>query len=516
MLQILNLTMTAINDRRELLHDFSMTLNRGDKAAVIGEEGNGKSTLLKWIRDPSSVTGYCEVSGQCICRERTGYLPQEFPAEYNALTVHEYFQRLEAFDPADSAGLNRLAVRLGIDPDFFISTQLCGTLSGGEKIRMELAGILLGRPGILLLDEPSNDLDIETLVWLETMIRDFPGIVLYISHDEVLLENTANMIIHLELLKRKQESRSTVMRLSYREYARQRAEAIERQRRLAVSDRREDAKRQEKYSRIMQKVQNDLRSVSRQDPHGGRLLKKKMKSVKSMGRRFEREREEMTEMPVYEEAILFSFDENTRVPAGKKVLEYRQEYLQAPNGRILAENIEMTVFGPEHICVTGRNGSGKTTLLKELYETLKEQSNLRIGYMPQNYEDLLDLSVTASDFLCGRGTKEEVTLARQYLGAMRFTPEEMERPLRELSGGQKAKILFLKMNLEKAEVLMLDEPTRNFSPLSAPVIRQMLKAFHGCIIAVSHDRRFIEETADRILVLSEKGLRVISSIRNKK
>ena len=129
--------------------------------------------------------------------------------------------------------------------------------------------------------------------------------------------------------------------------------------------------------------------------------------------------------------------------------------------------------------------------------------------MPQNYLDLLEGDMTPAEFLAPSGEKDAVTRARTYLGSVRFTKDEQESPVERLSGGQKAKLMFVKMALEGYNVLLLDEPTRNFSPLSTPVIRRILKEFGGCIIAVSHDRKFINEVADRVLELDESGLKEI-------
>ena len=127
--------------------------------------------------------------------------------------------------------------------------------------------------------------------------------------------------------------------------------------------------------------------------------------------------------------------------------------------------------------------------------------------MPQNYEDLLDLSMTPVDFLDRTGDKEERTRIRTYLGSLKYTADEMEHPIRELSGGQKAKVLLLKMSMSDANVLILDEPTRNFSPLSGPVIRKMIQEFPGAVISISHDRKYIKEVCEKIYELTVDGLK---------
>ena len=129
--------------------------------------------------------------------------------------------------------------------------------------------------------------------------------------------------------------------------------------------------------------------------------------------------------------------------------------------------------------------------------------------MPQNYEDQLDLSMTPVDFLDSTGEKSERTKIRTYLGSLKYTADEMDHPIRELSGGQKAKVLLLKMSLGNANVLILDEPTRNFSPLSGPVIRKMLREFPGAIISISHDRKYIGEVCGKEYLLEKDGLRLI-------
>lgn len=539
MLQIKNLTLTHKYDLRVILKDFQLVLNPGDKAVIIGEEGNGKSTLLKWIWDPGLVESYAEATGERIIRgERLGYLPQELPEEEKEKSIYEFFCGEDMFWEWNPKELAELAAGLSLPADFFYGEQKMGTLSGGEKVKAQMARLLMRKPTVLLLDEPSNDIDIDTLKWLEQLIRNFPQTVLFISHDEVLIENTANVVVHLERLRRKTQSRCMVARMSYEEYLETRGQNFANQRRCAENDRREEKKRQEKLNRMLQKVQHDLRAVSRQDPHSGYLLKKKMRTVKSMEKRYEREAKEQTTRPEEEEAIFFRFGEGLAIPAGKVVLDYTLPVLERPAQRggygqkgeegagrclsaaeketvsaeILAKNISLRIKGAEKICIIGRNGAGKTTLLKKIAGELLERQDIHGAYMPQNYEELLELSQTPVEYLSTVGDKEEQTRIRTYLGALKYTADEMDHAIRELSGGQKAKVLLLKMSLSKANVLILDEPTRNFSPLSGPVIRRMLAEFDGAILSVSHDRKYIAEVCDTVYELTGEGLQSVPKV----
>ncbi|MBP3337900.1 MAG: ABC-F family ATP-binding cassette domain-containing protein [Lachnospiraceae bacterium] len=506
MLQIKNLTITHIKDNRILLEKLSFTLNAGDKMAVIGEEGNGKSTLLKLIYDETLVEDYIEYSGEIIKNNMViGYLAQELPDEEKHMGVYEFMCQLSVFYDTTPKELASLANTLKVPVDIFYSEQCMGNLSGGEKIKLQLARLMLNSADILLLDEPSNDLDMETLYWLEKFIIDTEVPILYISHDEVLLENTANAIIHIEQIKRKMQTRATVMKSSYREYVDDRVRSFAHHEQMARKERSEYAKQQEKFRQIQQKVEHRQNTISRQAPHEGRLLKKSMHRIKAYEARFEKEFENMTEIPETEDAIFVKFGEKAYVPNGKAVLDYSLDRLVI-NDKILAKDIKLRIQGAEKICIIGKNGCGKTTLLKKIATELYKRSDIKVAYMPQNYEELLDMNATPVDFLSETGDKDEISKIRTYLGSMKYTPDEMLHKISDLSGGQKAKLLLLKMSMSGCNVLILDEPTRNFSPLSNPVIRNMLKNFGGAIISVSHDRRYIEEVVDRVLELKEDGL----------
>ena len=512
MMQIKKLTLTHKKDLRVILKDFQLVLNDGDKAVVIGEEGNGKSTLLKWIYDPALTEDYIESTGERIIgKERLGYLPQELPEEEKAKTVYEYFYEKEQFWDQTPKDLAVLARKFGLTEEFFYRDQQMSELSGGEKVKAQMMRLLMEDVTVLLLDEPSNDIDLATLELLEKLIREWKHIVVFISHDETLIENTANMVIHIEQIMRKTKSRYTVAKLPYRTYVEERLQNFERQEQKAQSDRREKALRDEKYRKVYQSVQSALNSCSRQAPSVAKNLKDKMHTVKAMSRRFEKEDAKMTEMPEQEEAIFFRLGgEKAAMPAGKTVIEYQLPKLETPDGeKILAENITLAIRGPEKICIVGPNGAGKTTLLKKIAAELKEREDLCVEYMPQNYEDQLELSMTPVDFLDATGEKSERTKIRTYLGSLKYTADEMDHPIRELSGGQKAKVLLLKMSLGNANVLILDEPTRNFSPLSGPVIRKMLREFPGAIISISHDRKYIGEVCQKEYLLEKDGLKLI-------
>ena len=390
MLQIRDLTVTMKKDLRDLLRGFTFALNPGDKAAIIGEEGNGKSTLLKLLYDPALVEGYVEYTG-AIQKDGMllGYLSQEVPPEQGELSAYEFCCQSPAFLDASPGELAAAAKRLRFPLDWFYSDRLVKTFSGGEKVKLRMALLTLGRPDCYLLDEPSNDLDIDTLDWLETFIRECAQPVLFISHDELLLERTANVILHMEQLRRKTLPRWTVARMGYRQYVEERLQKFTHQEQLARKEREEERKQQERFQKIQQTVEHQLNTISRQDPHGGRLLKKKMKAVKSLEHRFEREREDMTEFPDSEEAILVGFGENTAIPAGKTVLDFTLPALyagEAPQGQPpLAENLRLYVRGGEHVCVIGRNGAGKTTFLRQVAGELLGRQDIRAAYMPQDY-----------------------------------------------------------------------------------------------------------------------------------
>lgn len=505
MLHTKNLTLTIRGTNRVLLPDLSFTLKPGDKTAVIGEEGNGKSTLLRVLHDPGQAAAFVQIEGGLHKEaEVTGYLPQQIPEEILSQTT----ETILAIDPStfDYTRYFRLLDAMQL-PEDRIGPLPLRALSGGEKIKFLLLETLMKNPTVLLLDEPTNDLDLDSVEWLEQFLLALDIPLLFVSHDETLLERVANSVIHIEQTFRRQKSQVTVSGLGYAAYAADRLHRIDRQTQIAVNEKQAFEKQMEQYRKIRNRVEQEQNAISRKDPGGGRLLKKKMHTVQAMGRRFEKQAENLTRKPDVEDSILVRFTAPVQVPAGKRMLDVRVQPLLAGE-RILTDSVELVITGPQKIGITGANGSGKTTLLRAIVAHLKH-SSIPFGYMPQDYADRMEQDQTAVDFLLATAPGADLTRVRTWLGSLKFSAEEMLAPIRLLSGGQRAKLYFAEMVLNDAELLVLDEPTRNLSPLSGPEVRTALSEYTGGILAVSHDRKFLDEVCDTVYHLDAHGLKQI-------
>ena len=508
MINISNLSIETLKGRK-LIDNLSFTLNPGDKMAVIGEEGNGKSTLLKAIYDSSIIADYCSVKGTIDkSKEVIGYLEQKLAPEWHDVRIEDYFLKDTPDGECDYSKyelfnkIKRKMKEFGFSEDIFNGDKIVGNLSGGEQVKLQLVKILVNEPTCLFLDEPTNDLDINTLVWLEDFIQKYEKPLMFISHDEMLLENCANRILHIEQLIRKSKPKHTISGCGYQEYVSTRQDWIKKQTQIAYSERRERDKKEEILRQIKQKVENSL-NASKKDPSNGRIVAKKMANIKAQERKLDEE--EMTEIPDVEEAINMIIDPKLTIPSQKQVLNYHLDELRAGE-KHLADNVDLKIYGPERIAIIGNNGCGKSTLIKKLVPELRSVGGLRVGYFSQNYFESMDYKKTPVEEL--NLSNGEVN-ARTLLGCLKFTPEEMEHAIEDLSEGQKAKILLMKLIVENNNVLVLDEPTRNLSPLSNPVIRRMLNSYRGAIITVSHDRRFISDVCDKVYELTPKGLKAV-------
>ena len=497
MLQLEKLTITHQKDLQDLVRDLDLVLNPGDKLAVIGAEGTGKSSLIKAIVAPEMLSSYAQLSGKITNHfHQFGYLPQALENEELQLTVMDFLYRNLDYGLFDFNLFYKYADQFGLDLDRFeAQNQTLASLSGGERLKLQLLKILAKDPDLLILDEPSSDLDLETLQWLENFIQRSEKAILFISHDESLLSRAATAILHLELLKKRTEPRATFYRGSYDQYRQERRKKFEHQLQVAKKEREEHVKKLERHYRIHQSVEHVLRHTH--DSTAGRLLAKKMKNVLSQEKRLKKEAENLTEIPQDMDAIQLFFSEIKPLPASKILLSWEKMLL--PTG----QTVDWQIRGQDKLVIIGKNGIGKTRLLKLLLMDLRERTDLSVGNMPQHYEEEFEAQSTPLSFLTSVADEEKV---RTLLASLKFTRQEVVHSLHDLSGGQKAKLFLARMVLAGNNVLVLDEPTRHFSPTSQPLIRQLLMDYPGAIISVSHDRRFIEEVTALHYQLDEEKL----------
>ncbi len=494
-----------VNDRC-LVKDFNFILNKNNKVAIIGEEGNGKSTLLKLIYDERLILDYCEYRGSFDKGNyKLGYLEQMLDEKWLDYQVIDYILADDFIDFQMMGEFKKLLQQFKLKSK--IDQQLMRSLSGGEIVKIQLIKLLLANPDILLLDEPTNDLDIETLEWLENFIVEIEKPVIFISHDETLLEKTANVIVHLEQIKKKNECRHIVEKIDYQSYIDQRIKMIEKTTQIAKKQREVQKKKKRKLQQIYEKVEHQQETISRKDPHGAKLLKKKIKSLKAQEKRFAKEESEFLDFYETEEAIKLWFAQQP-IKSNRLILKLEQANFLVHNKEIQKIKLEVNSF--EKIVIIGENGVGKTTLLKYCYEKIKENSYIKVGYMPQNYTELMDKEEIAFKFLTKSLDNKEITKVRTLMGCLKFTSDEMEAKISELSGGQKAKLYLLKLVINEYDVILLDEPTRNLSPLSNPIIREVLKNYKGAIISVSHDRKYIADVVEKVYKLTNQGLEIIN------
>lgn len=269
MIEIKNITIHTTKDSRTLIQDFNLSIQSGDKLAFIGEEGNGKSTLLKLIYDEQLIADYCTYEGKIIRNDYSlGFLSQELTDEEKQITITDYFIENKMND-------------FGIES--LISEKKIGVLSGGERFKYRFLQLLALDPDILLLDEPTNDLDIQTMEWLEVFIQQTTRPILLVSHDETFISNTANGIIHMEQTQRKQVPRYTISREPYETYLSNRANHLNKQEQVAKKQASDHKKQMNKWNDVWQKAEHQHQNVSRSDPR----LQKKVKSLKNQKKRIE-------------------------------------------------------------------------------------------------------------------------------------------------------------------------------------------------------------------------------------
>ena len=391
MLIISNLSLILKKDLRVLIKDFSLTVNKKDKIGIIGEEGNGKSSLLKAIYNQEEASKYLEFKGTInIKNEKIGYLPQMVEKELLEKSVNELLNEKIDYSLLDYKKYYFYIDKFNLDEEKLLSSSLLvGNLSGGERIKLFLLIELMKEPTVLLLDEPSNDLDLLSLNLLEELIINLDIPVIFISHDEHFLSRCVNRIVHIESLKSKSEARVSVKNLSYDDYYQTREDFLDKNIREFNKDKENFEKKIEKYNRVYQSVNYALNTVSRQAPSVAKNLKDKMHSIKSMEKRYIKEKENLTQKYEVEDAINLKFDNldkgrsrssnskiNYLVDANKEVLDLNIDSLKVNSGiTLIDKQISLYIKGAKKVALIGENGVGKTTLLRLIYHELKKNTS---------------------------------------------------------------------------------------------------------------------------------------------
>lgn len=498
MLHIQDLTINHKKDLKYLVKNLTVTIQKGDKVAIIGEEGTGKSSLMAYLSNPQNILDHCLVTGSVQNTfHKSLYLPQILPENLANLSIGDFLYQDIDYENFDFNLLYQVAGQVGFDSKRFDDQeQTLGQLSGGERLKIQILKLLAQKPDLLFLDEPSSDLDLATLEWLEKIIKNSPITIVFISHDEAFLSQTATKIIHLEKLKKGQDSRTILANLDYDTYQKERQEEFDKQTSLAKKEREEHRKRLDKLYQTKSAVHHALNTTK--DSTSGRLLKKKMKNLQSREKRYQKEAEHFTPLPDNPDRINLQFKDDTAIKGHQALLIYDKEILTT------GQTCKLTIHKQDKIAIIGQNGIGKSLLLKKLYHDLQLKL-AKIGYMPQSYQDIFKTKQTVLDFLTTDCPKEQE--ARLLLASLNFNRQEIFHAVNQLSGGQVAKLFLAKMVLEEKTLLLLDEPTRYLAPTSQPEIRRLLRDYQGTLITVSHDRRFIADVCDKVYELDDKELK---------
>ena len=505
----------------EVLKGVSFTLQEQERMGLVGVNGCGKSTLMKIIAGAETAD-----AGSVNIQKglRIGYLAQQGDLS-GTETVQEVLERV--FDPlvrmeeemrsleaemaehgADAEMLRRLGGRYDALTREFerqngygwrsqvtgvlkglklweMREMETGRLSGGERTRLCLGRLLLSEPDLLLLDEPTNHLDLKSITWLEEYLNSYRGAVLVISHDRYFLDHVCGRMAELIL--------GTVETYTgnYTQYIEKRAEVYE-SRMKAWELQQKEIARQEAVIAMYRRFNRE----------------KSLRLARSREKRLEKI--ERLEKPQEEDTVQFRFE--TRRRTGEDVLQ--TEGLEKSFGeRTLFRDVKMHILAGERIALIGDNGTGKTTLLRCLtgedkpdHGSIRWGTGVDIGYYDQHQAGLHEQK-TVLDEVWDRFPRMEQYEVRGALGMFLFTGDDVFAPVSTLSGGEKGRVALTELMLRKDNVLLLDEPTNHLDMDSREVLEEALADYPGTILAVSHDRYFINRFAEKVFVLEENGIR---------
>jgi ATPase subunit of ABC transporter with duplicated ATPase domains len=488
------LDLTKSYDGAPLFEGLSLTLNPGDRAGLVGPNGAGKSTLLRLLAgreqpDHGSITRAATV----------GYLPQEAPDATLETLLHDalgeagralkalhrpgdldaYAHALERAEATGAWAAESRAeeVRRRLNIDHLDPARPLRRLSGGEQARALLAATLLQDPDVLLLDEPTNHLDADGLTWLEEFLAGFKGAVLVVSHDRRFLDAVVARIYELG-------DELTAYEGGYTAYRDEKARRRARLEELATAQDKRRRKLEADIAGTLEQARHTERTVSRAAaPHQKRLAKKVAKKAKSREHRLEREMAstDWVERPREAPAVRLKLD----APADRG---RRVAHLRGAGARILSD-VDLTLHGGERIAITGANGAGKTTLLQLLLGTLKPENGevhtaTTVRLLPQTFH------ATGSVMHQFSGIDESE--ARTLLAHFGLGADAIRRPLERLSPGQRARAAIAALVASQADLLLLDEPTNHLDFDTLEVLETALAQSPSTIVAVSHDRWFLD------------------------
>ncbi|HJB12737.1 MAG TPA: ABC-F family ATP-binding cassette domain-containing protein [Candidatus Oscillibacter excrementigallinarum] len=461
---------------RQLLDDVNFYLNEGDKVGVIGINGTGKSTFLKVL------SGVTEPDGGTISRNpnvQISLLSQNPVMDENATVLEQVFLHF----PAEFRALNEYEAkamlnRLGIT-DF---TQKVGTLSGGQRKRVALAAALIHPADVLILDEPTNHLDSEMVAWLEDWLRRFKGGLVMVTHDRYFLERVVNHITELSRGKLYHYEANYSKYLELREQRQEMAEASERKRQSILRVEREWIMRgcKARTTKSKERIQRYEALLDQDAP----------------------ETDEAVQMAAASSRL------------GKKIIELH-DVSKAFDGRPIVSHFSYNLLRNDRIGIVGRNGAGKSTLLHliagELVPdsgTVEVGATVKIGHFSQEGREL-DLNQRVYDFIHDIAdevrTDEGTFSANQMMERFLFPGDLQSVPIGRLSGGERRRLYLLSVLMEAPNVLLLDEPTNDLDVTTLSILEDYLQGFPGPILAVSHDRFFLDKLAESIFEVRGDG-----------
>lgn len=503
-----------------ILEKISFNLEEKEKAAIVGVNGAGKTTLFKIITDAISYD-----SGQLYIPKGTtiGYLEQnidirsektiheemlsvfesvfkteeklremelEMPnvpqKEYNSF-MEQYSRLQHEFEESDGysyqSRINGVLKGLGFTEEEY-SQKVC-TLSGGQKTRVFLGKLLLMKPDLLLLDEPTNHLDIESIQWLEDFLKGYTGSVLIISHDRYFLDKTVTKIIEIE------NRCSTVYNGNYSFFISQK-EVIRAAQLKQYADQQKEIKHQEDVIKTLRQF-NREKSIKRAESREKAL--NKMEKI-----------EKPENLP---EKMHFRL--TPRIQSGNDVLSVDSLSMAFDNNKLFS-NVTFEIKRGEKVAIIGPNGIGKSTLFKIILGELAPKSgkttlgvNVYPGYYDQEHHELDDRNTIFDEIhnAYPNMTNGEI---RSVLAAFVFTNDDVFKTIGTLSGGEKGRVSLAKIMLSKSNFLILDEPTNHLDMYSKEILENAINSYEGTVLYISHDRYFIDKTAERVIELSKDGV----------